>query len=360
MIRTTWAARLLRLLAVPCCLLLASLLLSACSSVPPHPTEVSQLPSPIISAQPDRLPPKILASLLHGDHHYHLGPGDVVSVSVYLHPDLSVPAPGISSTGLPGAQVDNDGSMQLPMLGTVQVQGLTLAQLRLKLIKLYAQQVRDPEVSLQLQQPRSIRYYMLGEFGKPGIVYADRPMNLLQAMAAAGSVSLAQANLRSAYVIQDNRKLPIDFNGLLVHGDMSQDIMLQTGDTVFVPSNANMLAFVLGSVAKPGPVPFVDGHLSLLAALSAAGLDTNHLTTAQLRDVRVIRSEGPAGELYVVDAQSITEGKAAPFPLEAGDIVYVPQNGVSSWNQALQLIIPSLQAFSDLLNPFVSAKYLGF
>ena len=359
MIRNSSAACLVRLLAFPLALLMIALL-GACSSVPPHPTEVSQLPSPIISAQPDRLPPQELQALLNGSKHYHLGPGDVVSVSVYLHPDLSVPAPGVSSTGLPGAQIDTDGSLQLPMLGPVQAQGLTLEQLRTKLIKLYATQIRNPEVSLQLQEPRSIRYYMLGEFGKPGIVYADRPMNLLQAMAAAGSVSLAQANLRSAYVIQGRHKLPINFNSLLVHGDMSQNIMLQTGDTVFMPSNANMLAFVLGSVAKPGPVPFVDGHLSLLGALAAAGLDTNHLTTAQLRDVRVIRSEGPAGELYVVDAQSITQGKAAPFPLKAGDIVYVPQNGVSSWNQALQLIIPSLQAFSDLLNPFVSAKYLGF
>ena len=359
MIRTPSAARLVRLFSIGTTLL-GCLLLGACSSVPPHPTEVTQLPSPVISVRAERLPPHQLAALLKGSKHYHLGPGDVVSVSVYLHPHLSVPEPGITAGGLPGAQVDNDGSMQLPMLGSVQVQGLTLGQLRDKLTRLYASQIRDPEVSLQLQQPRSIRYYMLGEFGKPGIIYADRPMNLLQAMAAAGSVTLAQANLRSAYVVQDGRKLPIDFNGLLERGDLSQDIVLQTGDTVFVPSNANMLAFVLGSVAKPGPVPFVDGHLSLLAALSAAGLDTGHLTTAQLRDVRIIRSEGPAGELYVVDAQSIAEGKAAPFPLKAGDIVYVPQNGISSWNQALQLIIPSLQALSDVLNPFVSAKYLGF
>ena len=358
--RTLLVPRLVRSFAGAVATLFVSALLGGCGSVPPHPTEVSQLPSPIISAQPDRLPPKVMASLLKSDGKYHLGPGDVVSVSVYLHPDLSVPQPGTTSTGLPGAQIDTDGSMQLPMLGNVHVAGLTLAQLRAKLTGLYDKQVRNPEISLELQEPRSIRYYMLGEFGKPGIVYDDRPMDLMQAIAAGGSVTLANANLRSAYVEQDGRKLPIDFNGLLVRGDMSQNIMLRTGDTVFIPSNANMLAFVLGSVGKPGPVPFVDGHLSLLAALSAAGLDTNNLTTAQLRDVRVIRSEGPAGELYVVDAKSIADGRAAPFELRAGDIVYVPQNGISSWNQSLQLIIPSLQAFADLLNPFVSAKYLGF
>jgi polysaccharide export outer membrane protein len=52
------------------------------------------------------------------------------------------------------------------------------------------------------------------------------------------------------------------------------------------------------------------------------------------------------------------EGKAAPFFLKSGDIVYVPQTGISSWNQTLQLILPSLQTISAVLNPFVSIKYL--
>jgi polysaccharide export outer membrane protein len=52
------------------------------------------------------------------------------------------------------------------------------------------------------------------------------------------------------------------------------------------------------------------------------------------------------------------EGKAAPFFLKSGDIVYVPQTDVSSWNQAVQLLLPSLQAIGAILNPFVSIKFL--
>ena len=296
--------------------------------------------------------------LLHRSITYHLGAGDIVSVSVYMHPDLSVPQPGIATSGMVGTLVSNDGNIQLPLLGVVHVAGMTTVQLKNRLTRLYARYVVDPKVYVQLQLAHSIRYYLLGEFTKPGLVYSDRPLNVLEAMALGGSVNLAQANLRGAYVVQDGQKLPVNFHQLIMAGDLQQNIPLQSGDTVVIPSVSTMRAYVFGAVVKPGAVPFVNGRLSLLQALSDAGMNVNNLTIARLSEIRIIRSEGATGQFYVVNARRILEGKAAPFFLKSGDIVFVPQTDISSWNQTLQLILPSLQTISAVLNPFVSIKYL--
>jgi polysaccharide export outer membrane protein len=348
-----------------CCLWLGliSSTLSGCaimtrSPAPTSPQQQQALPSAVLSQHEDHLSPATMERLLHQSITYHLGAGDVVSVSLYLHPDLSVPSPTSSTKGLAGAIVTNDGNIQLPLLGVVHVAGMTTTQLQAHLTRLYAQYVIDPKVAVQLQVAHSIRYYLLGEFTKPGLVYSDRPLNVLEAMALAGSVSLAKANLRGAYVVQDGRKLPVNFHQLIMAGDLQQNVPLQTGDTVVIPSVSTMRAYVFGAVVKPGAVPFINGRLSLLQALSDAGMNVNNLTIARLSEIRVIRSEGASGQFYVVNARRIMEGKAAPFFLKSGDIVYVPQTDVSSWNQAIQLLLPSLQAIGAILNPFVSIKFL--
>lgn len=326
----------------------------------PAPSVQSKtLPSAVISQHEDHLSQTAIKHLMDQSITYHLGPGDVVSVSVYTHPNLSIPSPRTSSTGLAGALVTNDGNVQLPLLGVVHVAGMTTTQLQAHLTQLYKHYVIDPKVSVQLQEARSIRYYLLGEFNKPGLVYSSRPLNLLEAMSLGDSVDLSKADLRSAYVIQNGQKLPVNFHKLILGADLQQNIPLKTGDTVVIPTVSTMKAYVFGAVLKPGPVPFVDGRLSLLQALSDAGMNTTSLTTAQLSDVRIIRSEGASGTFYVVNAHRILEGKAAPFYLKSGDIVFVPQTTISSWNQTLQLLLPSLQTVSELLNPFVSIKFLS-
>lgn len=338
-------------------------LLSGCAIMTEGPNgsqyqTVQTLPSAVISKHEEHLSLTTIQRLLHKSITYHLGPGDVVSVSVYLHPELCIPSPVANSTGLAGAIVSNGGNLQLPLLGVVHVAGLTTKQLQADLTKRYAKYIIDPKVSVQLQVAHSIRYYLLGEFDKPGLVYSDRPLDLLEAMALGGSVNLQEADLRGAYVVQNGQKLPINFHKLILDGNLQQNIPLKTGDTVVIPSISTMRVYVFGAVSKPGAVSFPNGRLNLLQALSDAGMNISTMTTAQLSDVRVIRSEGASGQFFVINAEAIFRGKAAPFFLKSGDIIYVPQTTVSSWNQTLQLLLPSLQAIGDILNPFVSIKYL--
>ncbi len=284
-----------------------------------------------------------------------MGPDDVISVYVYLHPELDVPSPNQTSGG---ALITSDGSVGLPLIGTVHLGGLTLPQAQTLLMNDYATYVTNPKVSIQLTAPQSLRYYLLGEFQAPGIKYPVHPLTLLEALALGGTVNQAQADLYEAYVAQGNVKLPVDLYSLLVNGDLTQNIPLASGDAIVIPSSLSENAYIFGAVGKPGPVNFVSGGLSLLQALASADLDLTNFTNAQMSRIHIIRARGQSAQFMIVNATLIMEGQAAPFALEPGDIVFVPPTAVASWNQVLLQILPSLQVISGVLSPFVQVRYL--
>jgi polysaccharide export outer membrane protein len=290
---------------------------------------------------------------------YILGPNDVVGLTVYRHPELSVPPGTVSgASGLPGAIITGDGFATFPLIGNVQLGGMTIGQAQQALQSAYAVYVKYPQVSLELIQAQSLRYYLLGTFTSPGVKYPGHELPLLEALALGGSVDLPHADLYQAYVTQGSVKLPVDLHALLVNGDLSQNITLASGDSIVVPSADSEKAYVFGAVGTPGAVDFDAGSLSLLAALSSAGMDLKNYTDARLAQVRVIRAHGATAEFFVIDASRIMNGEAAPFDLLPGDVVFVPPTVVATWNQALAELIPSLQTVSLALDPFVSIRYL--
>lgn len=339
----------------------------ACSS--PAVT-VKTLPSPVVSQQAEVLDPALVNAETEANQDgeaYRVGPGDTVLVIVYGHPELSVATYAGGATLAPNSRtagliVDNDGTIQLPLIGSVQVAGQTSEEMRRLVEQRLAKYVKDPRVTVQVIFNGSIRYYLLGQFTEPGVKYADRPMRLLEALALGGSVNFERASLRGAYLARQGKRLPINFHRLLREGDMRQNIRLRPGDTILVPDNMSEQAFVFGGSpggARGGAVPFVNGRLDLLQALAMAGIGYRERAQGKLDEVRVIRSDWDRGKFYVVDAERILEGEAAPFPLQPGDIVFVPETAVTSWNQAIEQLVPTLQGVSALLNPFVQIKFLS-
>jgi len=300
---------------------------------------------------------------------YRLGAGDSLLVAIYGHPELSIsPFVGSYSLGPQGSRpvgllVDNDGSVQLPLIGRVVIAGQTTEQVQVLVEQQLATYVKEPKVTVQLLFAGNIRYYLLGVFTNPGLKFSDRPLGLLEALSLGGSVDLEKASLRTAYVARKGKKLPVDFRGLILNGDLRQNIRLKPGDVVVVPDHQTEQAFVFGgfaqSVPQGGAVSFIHGRLDLLQALARVGFGQTERYQSDLSDVRVIRSEGDHGELFVVDANAIMNGEAAPFELAPGDVVFVSPTGFASWNQALGMLLPSLQTVAGILEPFVQIKYLS-
>lgn len=360
-------------------LLLDVTIFSGCAHAP---VTRKQLPSPVISREQEILDRKLVEKALldleaatigdpkDGDA-YRVGPGDTLLVAVYNHPELALSTyagAGLGAGGGLGGRnvgflIDNDGTIQFPLIGTVPVAGKKTSELRAYLEQELALFVKEPKVTVQVLMPGSIRYYLLGQFADPGMKHSDRPLRLLEALALGGTVLLERSSLRGAYLARGKKRLPINFIKLIREGDLSQNIKLQSGDLVFVPDNMSEHAFVFaaiaGGTARGGAVPFLNGRLNIVQALAAAGYGFRERAMGRLSKVRVIRSQGDHGEFLVVDVSAIVKGEAAPFPLMAGDVVYVPSTAVANWNMALEQLLPTLQTVSGLLNPFVQIKYLS-
>jgi polysaccharide export outer membrane protein len=350
--------------------LLILVFLTACGASPA--VKARSLPTSVKTHRHDVLPRELVAEIVgerEGDA-YRVGPGDTLLVAVYGHPELSIApyAGGMGSMAadrarLSGLVIDNDGTIQFPLVGTVQIAGKTSAELKKFLEDELVAYVKEPKVTIQVVFTGSIRYYLLGQFTAPGMKFSDRPLRLLEALSLGGSVELDKASLRSAYVARKGKRLPINFYRLIREGDLSQDIRLRTGDVILVPDNTNERAYVfggaVGSNPRGGMVSFVNGRLTLLQALAQVGFGTTEQVQGKLSETYVIRSEADRGEIFVIDADQLLHGKAADFELAPGDVVYVPPTWVTSWNQVLMQLLPTLQTISGVLAPFVQIKYLS-
>lgn len=336
-------------------LFLLPLVLGGCASytdLPPG-TVLAVSGSPVIAQEEVSVP--LLAAEEPPLLDYVVGPGDVLFVNVNGRPELGSPGTTGGSTRIPGSRIDGAGNLRLPLVGSVFVAGLTVSQVQERLQEVFALYLNTPWVVVEVAEYHSQPLYLLGQFRNAGTYYMDRPLNLLQGLSLGGGM-VDSANLRSARLIRDGQTVPVDIYELLRQGETQGNHWLRPGDTLFVPDDKNQNVFVFGAVKKPGPVPMPNGRLSLAQALASAGIDG---TTDNEKHLRIIRSHSAVrGELIVVDLEQILRGNSLPYPLSEGDIIFVPRSAIGNWNQALGEILPSLQTFSAILQPFVQIKFL--
>jgi polysaccharide export outer membrane protein len=280
------------------------------------------------------------------DPVYRLGPGDRLAINVFGEPGMDNLL----------VQVDGAGDIQLPMVERINADGFSLSELQAHLKEEYAKHFLDPWVVVQLQDPLSRPLYLLGEFNRPGIVHMTSDMNLIQALGAGQGLS-ERAYTRGARLIRNEQIVAVDINALLNRGRMDQNVWLEPKDTIFVPGLEDLRIFVLGAVAQPGSRDVTNGPLTLADAIARSG--GHRAGEANLEEIRVIRSHSPvSGELFVVDLTRILDGLAMDMPLEPGDIVFVPLNGMGGWNEIIAAISPTIITISRALDPFVIARSL--
>jgi polysaccharide export outer membrane protein len=344
-------------------LFFAACLISGCAGYIDLPAGTHrQVCSPIVEKKEVTVP--TLNAEAPPTEEYIIGINDVLTVNsncpmLFNFSGAGTGLPGIGTNGsgqVQGSRVDGSGYIQLARVGLVHVAGLTLAQAREKIRESLRKYVKDPWVVVEVAAYRSKPLYLLGQFKTPGTFYMDRPLNLIQGIAM-GSGFDSAAYLRGARLNRNNKIMPVDVYDLLLNGNPRQNVWLKPGDTIFIPDNGSQQVFVFGAVKKPGPVPMMQGGLNLAQAIGSAELRD---TGFDFKHVRIIRSLSTTrGELIVVDFDRILRGEALPLTLMAGDIIYVPKSDVGAWNDAINEILPSLQAISAVLQPFVNIKFLS-
>lgn len=288
---------------------------------------------------PGEVPPRPKTS-------YKVGPGDSLKFNIF----------GEAGMNDIDAKVDDGGFVQLPIIKLVNVQGKTTRDIQEELIAAYEGEFQNPWVTVELTEPKSAPIYFLGEFRDPGVRYVSGATNVLEAIALAGGFE-EDAYLPGARVLRNNHVCSVDLYALLRNGAFEQNLWMKGGDVVFAPRKEDMSVYVLGAVVDPRAVPYGADGRTLLQVLSMAGDVIPG--SAYLKEVRIVRTFGPThGELILVDVDAMLAGRGLDFPLEPGDVVYVPRSALGDWNNALGEILPSLQVISGVLTPITLIRSL--
>jgi len=269
---------------------------------------------------------------------FRFGKGDVLSVSVYDEPDLTV-------ANLP---VRPDGNISYPLIGDVLTEGRTVEEVRQEITSRMVKYIREPRVSVIVQQFNSLSFTVSGEVNRPGVFPLDREVKLTQAIAQTGgfkkgadaATTIEIADLSRAFIYRDEQYLPVDFVELFRNGDLRFDIQVFPGDYIYIPSGLSQEVYILGEVRTPDLFAFSEGTTLMDAILEASGFTDD----AALDNVHVVRGSLTNPELRIVDLEDIMTGKQGDILLAAGDIVYIPPTGLTSWNRIISKLLPSVTA----------------
>ena len=292
-----------------------------------------------------------LSALVQGPAPYNIQGGDILSIVVWDHPELSsadvVPPimPGVDGaptvTPPAGFVVDHDGTIQFPFAGGLKVAGLTEAQARKLLTSHLARYINKPDVTLRVHSYRSKRIYIDGEVKSPGLQpINDIPMTLMEALNRAGGL-LPTADQSQVAITREGKTYKVNLLQMVQHGVNPASIMLDNGDAVRVLSRDENKVFVSGEVVIPRSLLMHNGRLSLNEALGEAG--GINPQTGDGRQVYVIRNAAEEQPLvFHLDTRSPAGlSLAEEFPLKPKDVVYVDAAPLATWHRVISLIFPS-------------------
>lgn len=302
--------------------------------------------------------PGSLTGLLEkGATPYHIGPQDILLITVWDHPEITLPLGQYRQDSAAGTVVDEAGNIFFPHVGKVNVAGLSSGMVRDKLASLLSKVLQNPQVDVKVIAFRSQKVYIGGEVRNPGVYpVTEVPLTLTEAVNNAGGF-LPTADDSRIVLSRGNLTWTLNFQALMNKGNRVGQILLQDGDSLQVPNVRDAPVYMLGELLRPGTAPLIHGNLSLAQAIQESGGIQGQ--TADAHSIYVIRQGALANavDVYHLDARNPTAMILADrFPLHPRDIVYVDKGTVVRWGQVLGLILPT---YSGLLQTAVSAKYLG-
>lgn len=237
---------------------------------------------------------------------YRLGAGDVIRISVFQNPDLSLET-----------RVSESGVISFPLLGPVKIGGLAASQAE----KVIADGLRDgnfvkqPQVSVLVMQVRGNQVSVLGQVNRPGrfpIEVAD--MRLTDMLANAGGISALGADVVTVVGTRNGQpyRAEIDLPTVFGAQGRANDISLQNGDVIWV--DRAPVVYIYGEVQRPGAMR-IDRDMTVLQALAAGG----GLTLRGTEKGIAVHRKGADGKIEVL--KPTMDELVRP-----GDVVYVRES----------------------------------
>jgi polysaccharide export outer membrane protein len=209
-------------------LLQALLLISLMAALPACATNPSAAPADSAAPAPvDATSSAKEASPAASRDTYIVQPGDVLSIDVWKEKDL-----------LREITVRPDGGLNFPLIGDVVAAGKTIEQLKTDIASKLSKYIPDPVVNVAIKQAQGYKIYVVGKVNKPGEFYANRNVDVMQALSMAGGPNpyAAVNKIKIIRRINGEQKTFIFKYSRVEKGeDLEQNIVLQGGDVVVVP-----------------------------------------------------------------------------------------------------------------------------
>jgi polysaccharide export outer membrane protein len=249
---------------------------------------------------------------------YRIGPGDLLELKVFEVKELDQTV-----------RVSEDGSITLPLLGRVMVEGLTQEGVVQRLTGLLsAKYVKNPQVTIFIKEYKNQQVAVIGAVENAGSYELVGRKNLLQIISMAGGFTENSGN--DVFILREGpdgktSTITIDLKDLLVNGNQALNVPLEPNDVINVPVDKEIRVFVMGRVTRPGAVKSkLSEGITLLQAIADAG----GLAEGAKESAITITRKNKAGkeQKIKVNLKDIIKGKKKDVLLQEGDVVYVPES----------------------------------
>jgi len=272
------------------------------------------------------------------DASYRVGINDVLHIVVWDHPELSYSETNNASEELSGSVVTANGTIFYPYIGTVEVLGLTVEKIRIKLTKLLSATIEKPQLEVK----------------KPGMQkISDIPLTLLDAINIADGVT-DMADLDSATLTRQDQVYKINLSELFVSGNKELNIKLLDGDVLTIPNISESKYYVLGHVANPIHKEMSNIGKNLFDAIEEAGgvKPVNEDSLHPPINYFVVRGTDNGTLVFHLDQKAADSLIVMNnFQIMADDIVYVASERRSKWNLVYKQIVQYTNLFNKKNTP---------
>lgn len=249
---------------------------------------------------------------------YRIGPGDLLEIKVFEVKELEQTV-----------RVSEDGSITLPLVGRVVVEGLTQEGVAQKLAALLSEKyVKNPQVTIFIKEYKNQQVAVIGAVANAGSYELVGRKNLLQIVSMAGGFSESAGN--EVFILREGpdgktSTITIDLKDLLVNGNQALNVPIEPNDVVNVPVDREVRVFVMGRVTRPGAVKakLSEGITLLQAIADAGGLAEGAKESAILITRKIANGKE---QKIRVNLKDILKGRKKDITLQEGDVVFVPES----------------------------------